>query len=446
MSLGLSDASLEKLLAKLDKPAAKFMRFYPGESEDRQPVHTVYGGAQLYKAETTSKIGQLGLKFVKTHAPDALTFARMMGESDDPALTQVIYDRVLKKLETCAVEDFRIDFEDGFGIRPDAEEDETAVAAAREFARAVAGGTAPPFCGIRIKTFSEELKHRAARTLNLFLSTLLGETNGKVPENFVITLPKVLYAEQVAVFVELLEDFEDHFGLAPRSLKMEIMIEQTQAIFDHKGRVTLPALIKETKGRCRGAHFGTYDYTASCDVTAAEQRMDHPHCTLALQVMKNCLASTGIWLSDGATSIMPVAPHKEPKTKGEITANQKAISHAWQMSYRHINHSLMLGFYQGWDLHPAQLPVRYAACYGFFLRNLTDASARLKNFIDKAAQATLVGDVFDDAATGQGLLNYFIRAEACGAITEAEVTATGISLAELRGKSFKKILENRKAH
>ena len=77
------------------------------------------------------------------------------------------------------------------------------------------------------------------------------------------------------------------------------------------------------------------------------------------------------------------------------------------------------GFYQGWDLHPAQLPTRYAAVYAF-LESLDAASERLRNFVEKAAKATLVGDVFDDAATGQGLLNYFLRATNCGALTEEE--------------------------
>src|SRR5436853_5244573 len=104
----------------------------------------------------------------------------------------------------------------------------------------------------------------------------------------------------------------------------------------------------------------------------------------------------------------------------------------------------MTGFYQGWDLHPAQLPTRFAAVYSFFLEGLEPASERLRNFVRKAAQATLVGDVFDDAATGQGLLNYFLRALNCGAITEDEaVTMSGLTLDELRSRSFVRILRNR---
>ena len=110
-----------------------------------------------------------------------------------------------------------------------------------------------------------------------------------------------------------------------------------------------------------------------------------------------------------------------------------------------MRHSLVTGFYQGWDLHPAQLPSRYAAVYAFFLEGLDAASERLTNFVQKAAQATLVGDVFDDAATGQGLLNYFLRAMNCGAITEDEaVEKSGLTLDELRGRSFVKILNGRR--
>src|SRR5206468_11368072 len=109
-----------------------------------------------------------------------------------------------------------------------------------------------------------------------------------------------------------------------------------------------------------------------------------------------------------------------------------------------VKHSLEAAFYQGWDLHPAQLPTRYAAVLAYFLESKEAATERLKNFVEKAAQATLVGDVFDDAATGQGLLNFFLRGMTCGAITEAEAIATGLSLAELRSRSFLRILEGRR--
>jgi len=129
--------------------------------------------------------------------------------------------------------------------------------------------------------------------------------------------------------------------------------------------------------------------------------------------------------------VMPIGP-------------RDVVHRAWRLHAEHIRHSLVNGFYQGWDLHPAQLPSRYAAVYAFFLEGLGAASERLKNFVQKTAQATLVGDVFDDAATGQGLLNYFLRAMNCGAISEREATEmSGLTLEELRSRSFLKILSKR---
>ena len=168
-------------------------------------------------------------------------------------------------------------------------------------------------------------------------------------------------------------------------------------------------------------------------------------------MMQVAFAGTGIWLSDGATNIMPVAPHRfvegaDPLTPEQIDENRDVVHRAWKLHYDHIQHSLTTGFYQGWDLHPAQLPTRYAAVYSFFLQSLDAASQRLKNFVEKAAKATLVGDVFDDAATGQGLLNYFLRAINCGAITEEEaLELSGLTLQELRSASFVKILKNRQS-
>jgi hypothetical protein len=82
--------------------------------------------------------------------------------------------------------------------------------------------------------------------------------------------------------------------------------------------------------------------------------------------------------------------------------------------------------------------------YAFFLEGLDVATLRLKSFMEKAAQATLIGDVFDDAATGQGLLNYFLRGLSCKAITEEEALATGLTLEELRSRSFVKIVNERR--
>lgn len=450
-----------------------FMQRYPGEPAARQPVHTVYGGAQLFRADTTRRLGELALASMDDNATDAIEFSHAVGfvppgaiaasdadrlrsafEQDAAGLRArapqawlafTVHERVRAKLAREAVEDFRIDFEDGFGARSDEEEDATARLAARELASGLAQGSLPPFIGIRIKSFSEEWKLRGARTLELFLGELLQHGPKRLPERFVVTLPKVTLAAQAATLVRLFELLEARHRLAPGSLRMELMVEVTQALIGPDGSCPLPGFLHACEGRCVGAHFGTYDYTASCNVTAAQQAMDHPLCDLAKGMMLLAYAGTGIFLSDGGTNIMPVGPHRGELSAAQLADNRAVVHAAWQLAQRHIRHSLEGGFYQGWDLHPAQLPVRYATCYAFFLEGFAQAAERLGNFVEKAAQATLIGGVFDDAATGQGLLNYFLRAHNCGAIDLADVEQTGLSKDEFGLRSFAKIMQARAA-
>jgi len=479
MKQSLSDQSIKPIAERLQAANHVFMQGYPGETGGRQPVHTVYGGAHLFKADSVQRLGTIAERVLQEYAADFVVFAQTIGLPDVERLPDVlsyahglkarlesdpdtvrlenkpawlaftIFSRVQEKLRREPVEDFRIDFEDGYGNRPDAEEDGHAESAAIEVANGMAAGTLPPFIGIRIKPFTEELRHRSTRTLDIFVSTVLEKTGGKLPANFVVTLPKITIPEQVAALADLFDLIEERNGLAAGSLKLEMMIETTQSIISHEGRINLPLLLQAARGRCTAAHFGTYDYTASCGITAAHQHMMHPSCDFAKHMMQVSFAGTGIWLSDGATNIMPVGPHRavegRPLTPEQIDENRTVVHRAWKLHYDHIQHSLSGGFYQGWDLHPGQLPTRYAAVYAFFLESLDAASERLRNFVEKAAKATLVGDVFDDAATGQGLLNYFLRATNCGALTEAEaLRLSGLTPEELRGGSFVKILNNRK--
>ncbi len=413
MRTTLSAASLEAATRGLAEANRALAARYPGETGKRQPVHIFYGGAHLFHADTSRRLGTLALDALARYAPNAGTLAQVLGIGT--ALAEPIYGRVIEKLRREPVEDFRIDFEDGYGNRPDAEEDGHAVQAAREVAAGMKAGTLPPFIGIRLKPLNEELRARSLRTLDLFLTALL-DAAGALPANFVLTLPKVAVPEHAAALARVLEEFEKAAGLAAGSLRFEIMIEVTQSIFD------LPQLHDACAGRCAGAHFGAYDYTASCGITAAHQHMRHPVCEFARSMMLAALAGTGVWLADGGTNVMPIAPHRgEALSAAQRAENTAVIHRAWKLHYDHIRYSLGSGFYQSWDLHPAQLSTRYAAVYAFYLEGLDAAAARLKNFVDKAAQATRVGDIFDDAATGQGLLNFFVRAINCGAIEAAEV-------------------------
>ncbi len=477
MKLTLTDTETQPILAELAESNQVHSKFYPGDSSDRQPVHTVYGGANLFKAGSPAKLGKIALNNLNTYAPNFCALAKVVGltgaeslpdstaeiealaaacaenpqgmKEINPAawLAYTVYERIVNKLKHEPIEDNRIDFEDGYGNRPDEEEDADAVRCAEEVAKGMEEGTLPPFIGIRIKTFTEECRERSVRTLDLFLTRLAELTGGKTPENFVITLPKVTHPEQVAALAKLLDILESKCGYPAKSLRLEIMIETTQSIIDKDGSNQVYALVQAADGRCRSAIYGTYDYTATCNITAAYQTHTHPACDFARHVLQVSLAGTGVTISDGATTVMPIGPHKAPKdgslTNEQILENTQRVHSAWKLHYDNIRHSLRHAYYQGWDLNPAQLPIRYAAVYSFFLEGLPDASKRLEAFINKAAQATLVGNTFDDAATGQGLLNFFLRGIACGAITEEEAVATGITMDELRSRSFVQIVKNR---
>jgi citrate lyase beta subunit len=450
MDTVLDPRNTRELLHQLSGANRRFAEAYPGDRADRQPVHTVYGGAHLFSADVTAKLGAAALRALEENAPDPATFARAIGLVGSESLARAVHARVVEKLEREPVEDYRIDFEDGYGNRPDAEEDGHAVADAEQVARGMEAETLPPFIGIRIKPLSEELRARSLRTLDLFTGALVRKTGGALPANFVITIPKVTSPEQVTAAIEALELIEKARKLAAGSLRIELMVETPQSIFGPDGALALPRFIGAARGRCRGAHFGTYDYTAGIGITAMYQLPQHIACDFARHVMQVCLAGTGILLSDGATTVMPVGPHRAaaggpPLTPAQVEENRAAVHRAWKIHYDDVRASLRNAWYQGWDLNPAQLPTRYAAVFAFFLESRVEAGARLKAFVEKAAQATLLGSTFDDAATGQGLLNFFLRGLSCGALTEDEALAAGVTLEELRGRSFVKMLNARRA-
>jgi citrate lyase beta subunit len=439
--------ALQRISEELARANRSVSLRYPGDSDTRQPVHTVYGGAHLFTPDIAPKLGAAALKTLDAYAPTSAQLAEAFSIALE--LAARIHPRIVDKLKREPVEDFRIDFEDGFGTRTDDEEDHFARAAAEHVASALAARTLPPGIGIRIKALSEEVKARSLRTFDLFLTRLLERTNGRLPPAFVVTLPKITSPAQVGALAAACKEVEHIRGLAAGALRIELMVETTQSIVSAEGGIALPDLVAAGSGRIAAAHFGTYDYTAGLSITAAHQHMTHPACDFAKHVMQVALAGTPVRLSDGATNIMPVGPHRAPAggvlTESDRRENVEAVHRAWRLHAAHIKHSLAGGFYQGWDLHPAQLPSRYAAVYAFFLEGMDAASERLRNFVAKAAQATLVGEVFDDAATGQGLLNYFLRAVNCGAMTEAEaIERSGLTLEELRGRSFVTIVANRR--
>lgn len=401
--------ALDRLLAVSD---AELATGYPGDDLWRQPVHTAYVPAHRFGSDTVRLWGSQALGALEEFASEPAQFAEVFGLR--PELAGQLVPLVQAKLSGEPIEDLRIDFEDGYGTRSDDTEDTHARAAARSLRAVLGDDGAPPSIGIRCKSLEPKTRRRAIDTIAVFLDVLC-ETIGP-PRTFVITLPKVTSAAQVAAMKVLCERFEIDYRTPPGRtwLGFEIQVETPQLIVGANGAAPIARCVHEGEGRLLGLHYGTYDYSAAVGVSAAYQSLDHPAADYAKAVMQVAAAGTGVRLSDGSSNVLPVGTRKE-------------VIAAWQMHARLVRRSLERGFYQGWDLHPAQLVSRYAATYAFYREGLSEAAGRLRAY---AARAT---DGLEEPATGRGLARYLGRALDCGAVAEAEVKAlAGLDRLQLR--------------
>jgi len=375
---------LDRLLAAAD---AELAALYPGDRGVRQPVHTVYVPADRFHAGTVGE-----------WAEQAKTAGDVTEALDLPT---GLSERVRAKLDREPIEDLRIDFEDGYGTRPDEQEDAAAIDAARALAETVKAAAAPPYHGLRIKSLEAPSRRRGLRTLELFVRELAGAD--ALTDGFVITLPKVTSVEQVDAMVVVLSTIERAYDLQVGSLAFEIQVETPQAILGSDGTALVARMIHAGGGRVTGLHYGTYDYSASLGVAAAYQSMDHPVADHAKDVMQLAAAGTGVFVSDGSTNVLPVG-------------DREAVHAAWRLHFSLVRRSLARGIYQGWDMHPAQLPTRYAATYLFYREGLETAGARLRAYVSGGNSGYL-----DEPATAAALAGYVLRGLECGAVDPAEV-------------------------
>jgi citrate lyase beta subunit len=395
----------EEVDARLKPADAALARRYPGERPGRQPVHTVYVPADRFHAGLVQEYGEWALWSVDDHEAQLLELF---------AGDEVLLDRVREKLGREPVEDLRIDFEDGYGPRSDAEEDLAARAAARELRAAIEDGVGPPFTGIRFKSFEKPTRHRGLRTLALFLETLAD--GGPLPEGFVVTLPKVTSVDQVEALVHTTQRLETGLGLVARSLRFELQIETPQSILGPDGTALVARMIHASGGRCTGLHYGTYDYSAFCGIAAGHQSLEHPVADHAKSVMQAAAAGTGVRLSDGSSNILPVGDPDEVRA-------------VWADHLRLVRRSLERGYYQGWDLHPAQLPTRYGATFAFYREGFAAAAERLRNYVERQSSGVL-----DEPATARALADFLLRGLDCGAVPADEMAAaTGLDNGRLAG-------------
>ncbi|MET8472389.1 aldolase/citrate lyase family protein [Streptomyces sp. NPDC006422] len=410
VSTSLAGTVSESISASLAPVDAELARRYPGDPGTRQPVHTVYVPGDAFNADTIRTWGDKALAQLDEHAPNAASFAAVLGLSEE--LAEPVYTRVRAKLEREPVEDLRVDFEDGYRPASDADEDETAARAARVIAEAYANGTAAPYMGIRMKCMEEAVRDRAIRTLDIFLTGLM--EHGGLPDGLVLTLPKVTYPEQVTAMVRILEAFEKQHGLEPGRIGFEIQIETSQSILGGDGTATVARMIEAAEGRATGLHYGTFDYSACLGVSAAYQASDHPAADYAKAVMQVAAAGTGVRVSDGSTNVLPVG-------------STAKVHDAWRLHFGLTRRALARAYYQGWDMHPGHIPTRYAAVFAFYREGFEAAAARLAAYARQAE-----GDIADEPATAKALAGYLLRGLDCGALDVAEVARlSGLTRADL---------------
>jgi HpcH/HpaI aldolase/citrate lyase family len=401
----LPDAFLADLDERLAAADDSLVRQYPGDAGTRQPVHTAYVPADRFTPTTAADWGRAALAALDAHGADPATLAEATGLQ--PEVVTDVLDRVRGKLAREPIEDLRIDFEDGYRERPDQPEDAAAEMAAGALASAVRDGGAPAFVGIRLKSLERPTRRRGLRTLAMFTSRLHDELAGEFPAGFVLTLPKVTSVDQVAAMVGVCEQLESTMGLAAGTLRFEIQVETPQAVLGPDGAATVARMVHAAQARCSGLHYGTYDYSAALGVSAAFQSMEHPVADHAKAVMQVAAARTGVRLSDGSTNVVPVG-------------DRSTVHAAWRLHARLVRRSLERGYYQGWDMHPAQLPTRYLATYAFFRAGLPVAVDRLRAYLSQGQSGVL-----DEPATAQALAGFVVRGLDCGAVDPAEVTGLG---------------------
>lgn len=394
----------------------------------KHPVHVMYGGAHLFNENTFAKIAQIARDALQFASPNAEALRQLVHDDWTEEFARDLHAKLEVKIQNSPLEDYRIDFEDGYGVRPDDEEDYHAANAGALLCRLAAQGKTPMSVGFRIKPLSAVAMRRSLRTLTLFVRSFF-EAGGKDSglKRMLVTLPKVINAEQPATLTEILEGFERQYDLAPGFFQVELLVESPEAFLALDGTIPLPSFVAATRGRCQSLHFGVYDFTSSLGIGSAGQAVDHLACDFArlwMQVLSGL--APGIGISDGIINRLPIVPKNNNKETMDSFVDN------WRYNYQQITRSLRLGYYQGWDLHPAQLPIRHAANYAFVLRELTPATARLKTFIEKSAQASHVGGLFDDRASVLGLINFFERGLASGVISESEMDKKGVNLAGLK--------------
>lgn len=376
MTSTLGAEQLRQLLAPLAAVDARLASDYPG-GVPVQPAHTCYVPADRVRTGEGRLWGEQARALLDAYAPDQTALEAALGRR----LAAGTYEHLLRILHERPVADLRVDVEDGFGYRGDADEDAALTAAVAALAE-----EPTPSYGVRIKPFEGASVQRAVASLDLWLRSC--RQAGIAPG--VLTLPKVQDESQVSVALDVVQALEDRIG-GPQ-LAIELQVETAAAVVDAVGRVTVPLLLAAGRGRVTGLHFGTYDYTSAIGLAPQEQSIDAPLADAAKDLLQLSAAARGVAVSDGSSNLLPIG-------------GQAEVHAAWREHSRLVDRAMVRGLWQGWDLHPGQLVSRWATTVSFLAERLPEVQQRL------AGQRT---DVADEPATARMLRAFAERATALG--------------------------------
>ncbi len=390
--------------------------------------HVVYGGAHLFSQRTPKKLGEL-----------AIAAWEKLARSEDDRLAAFgehgaeVYARAEKKLRVQPVCDIRIDFEDGYGVRTEQEELTDAARTGKELAAVTAMNPANviggPAFGIRIRALRPGTQARALGVLNAFCTHLV-EAQGKLPPDFVVTLPKVRSETAVAALVSALDALEARLGL-PR-IGVELMAETRESA----DVAQLSSWMGAAEGRVRSLHLGAYDFLSELGVLARSHRLHHPYTDALRIAMKLATADTDVDVFDGATTLLPIERGKKKDgtslTAAEEQESRMRVHAAFAAHVRDVAESLDKGFLGSWILYPAQLVSHAVAQAAFYVEELQESQKRLANFVTESSRASAVGTSFDDRATARGLVSFFARGLASGVLTHEDLGALAPHEAAIR--------------
>lgn len=411
-------------------PISTLLTKLPGEPPEEtsmttwHPAQVLYGGAHRFHRGTPAKLQHLAREAWEEWSA-AFDLLEVCGVDDRLSALerQRITELVAKRIAERPFDDLRIDFEDGLGPISDTEEDQLAAHAAEELTL-LPPDHRPRSCGIRIKPLRPGSSRRALRTLETFLHRAQRAICRSA--QFVVTLPKVVDAREVEVLISALHHLERAYQIPTGTVQVEVMVESPTAL--HPGRIT--DFVTMGSGRVRSVHFGTYDYLSELGVTAPEQNAAHPAARFARHCLQLQLAQTRTPLVDGATHLVPVAPHRarpgEPLTPAQRRANHSVVDHALRVHAQNVWRALQEGIFCGWDLHPAQLVARWCANVAFFRQDLDEQKARLAAYSARARAAARTGAMFDDAASIRGVWQTFRLGYQVGAIDDDDLRAAGM--------------------